>query len=73
MDVNNAIKLKPKDEKLYLLRISIYELQKNTAEIINDYNKILEINPDNFQILIARGKFLWLTRWMKKRLMISQQ
>lgn len=46
------------NERLYLIRGSIYLHQNNTESALNDFNQALQINPHQYDALMQRGN-LW--------------
>jgi len=45
--LDEAIKTQPLDEELYFLRAEFFYKLSRYGEAINDYNKVVELNPGN--------------------------
>ena len=51
--LDEAIKAQPGDEELYFMRAEFFYKLNRYGDAINDYNKVVEINPENKE---AAGK-----------------
>jgi len=51
--LNEAIKAQPEDEELYFMRAEFFYKLNRYGDAINDFNKVVEINPGNKE---AAGK-----------------
>ena len=51
--LDEAIKTQPGDEELYFIRAELFYKLNRYGAAINDYNKVVEINPENKE---AAGK-----------------
>lgn len=48
-ELDKLISEKPNNDRLYLLRAEIYVQQNELAKALNDYDKVLEFDPENKQ------------------------
>jgi tetratricopeptide (TPR) repeat protein len=56
LDASKAIEINPKDELAYNVRGIIYsELKKDYAAAIKEYDKGVNLNPNDFRLLLNRG------------------
>jgi tetratricopeptide (TPR) repeat protein len=53
--INDAIKLKPENEMLYIILGNAYEHNDKDAEAVTAYQKVLEKNPTNFDAIKSLG------------------
>jgi len=45
--LNEAIKTRPEEEELYFIRAESFYKLNRYGDAINDYNKVVELNPNN--------------------------
>ena len=51
--LDEAIKAQPRDEELYFMRAELFYKLNRYGEAINDYNRVVELNPESKE---AAGK-----------------
>jgi tetratricopeptide (TPR) repeat protein len=59
--VSRAIELSPKDANAYHRRVWIRYKQRQFKEAISDFEKVIELNPDDVDFLYQLGQFIFFT------------